>query len=83
MRRIKMNKNIFEGKWDQLKGQVKKKWGKLTDNDIKEIEGDRDKLIGKIKERYGKTQEEADKEVAGYENEFNNPTDPNSPTPRH
>lgn len=65
-----MNKNIFEGKWDQFKGSVKKNWGELTDDDLREIEGNRDRLVGKIKERYGKSQEEADKEVNDYENKM-------------
>ena len=62
-----MNKNIFEGKWDQFKGSVKKNWGELTDDDLREIEGNRDRLVGKIKERYGKSQEEAEREVDQYE----------------
>lgn len=65
-----MNKDIFKGKWGQLKGNVKKKWGNLTDDDLRVIEGSRDRLIGKIKERYGKSQEEAEKEVDAYEKEL-------------
>jgi uncharacterized protein YjbJ (UPF0337 family) len=58
-----MNKDIFEGTWKQLTGQVKATWGKLTDDDMKQIEGNRDKLIGKLQERYGWTKEQATKEV--------------------
>ncbi|GAF63133.1 CsbD family protein [Alkalihalobacillus trypoxylicola] len=53
----------WKGKWNQLKGEAKKKWGKLTDDDIQQVDGDKDKLVGKIQERYGKTKEEAKKEV--------------------
>lgn len=58
-----MNKDIFEGNWRQFSGQVKQTWGKLTDDDMKQIEGSQDKLIGKLQERYGWTREQATKEV--------------------
>ena len=64
-----MEKKTFEGKWDQLKGDARKKWGKLTDQDMEEVKGDKDKLKGKIKERYGKSKEEADKEVDDWNND--------------
>jgi uncharacterized protein YjbJ (UPF0337 family) len=57
-----MNEDLFKGKWNQLKGKVKAKWGKLTDDDLRQIEGNQEKLIGKIQERYGKEKEEAKKE---------------------
>jgi|GEM_PF-2400521 len=44
-----MNKK-WEGKWDQVKGGIKKNWGKLTDDDLKQIDGNKDKLVGKLKE---------------------------------
>lgn len=61
-----MNKEQMKGKWNQLKGEVKKQWGKLTDDDLDRIEGNRDILVGKIQERYGKTKEEAEREVDKY-----------------
>ena len=58
-----MNSDQFKGKWKQLKGEARSKWGKLTDDDVEQIGGEKDKLIGKIQERYGKTREEAEKEI--------------------
>lgn len=58
-----MNEDVLKGKWNQLKGDVKNKWGKLTDDDLKQVEGNREKLIGKVQEKYGKDREEAKKEV--------------------
>jgi len=46
-----------QGKWNQLKGEIKLKWGKMTDNDLLEAEGSADKLIGKIQERSGERRE--------------------------
>jgi uncharacterized protein YjbJ (UPF0337 family) len=55
-----MNWDQMEGKWMQVKGAVKERWGKLTDDDIDVIGGKKDKLIGKIQERYGITKAEAE-----------------------
>jgi uncharacterized protein YjbJ (UPF0337 family) len=48
-----MNQDQVKGKWNQLKGEIKKKWAKMTDDDLLEAEGDIDKLSGKIQERTG------------------------------
>jgi uncharacterized protein YjbJ (UPF0337 family) len=58
-----MNSDQMQGKWKQLKGSVKEKWGKLTDDDLDVIAGQQDQLLGKIQERYGITKEEAAKQV--------------------
>ncbi|MFP4383342.1 MAG: CsbD family protein [Spirochaetia bacterium] len=58
-----MNKDVFKGKWKQLKGDAKKQWGKLTDDDLTRVEGDSDKLAGVIQEKYGYEKEKAQKEV--------------------
>jgi len=41
-----MNWDQVEGKWKQLKGSVKQKWGKLTDSDLDYIAGKRDEFTG-------------------------------------
>ena len=58
-----MNWDIVEGKWNQLKGNVKQQWGKLTDDQLDVIAGKRDKLVGKIQESYGISRDEADTQV--------------------
>lgn len=58
-----MDKDIFKGKWEQLKGNVQKEWGKLTDDDLDKIKGDSKILVGKLQEKYGMTKDEAKKEV--------------------
>lgn len=55
-----MNKEIMEGKWKQLKGEIQNKWGKLTNDDLDVIDGNSEKFSGMIQERYGKSKEEAD-----------------------
>jgi len=58
-----MNWNQIEGKWKEVKGAVKEKWGKLIDDDLDVIAGKRDKLVGKLQQRYGITKEEAEKQT--------------------
>ena len=58
-----MNWDEVEGKWKQLRGSVKQKWGKLTDNDLDYIAGKRDQFAGKLQERYGLAKEAAQKQA--------------------
>jgi uncharacterized protein YjbJ (UPF0337 family) len=58
-----MNEDILKGKWNQLKGDVKMRWGDLTDDEVDMIEGRRDKLVGKLQEKYGYTKDRAEREV--------------------
>jgi uncharacterized protein YjbJ (UPF0337 family) len=58
-----MNWDQIEGKWKQYAGQLIEKWGRLTENDLKEIAGKRDQLIGKIQERYGIAKEEVERQI--------------------
>lgn len=58
-----MNWDQLEGKWKQMTGSVRSRWGKLTDSDLENIKGQRDQLVGKIQERYGLKKEEAQSQV--------------------
>ena len=57
-----MNKDTFSGQWNEIKGELKKRWGALNDDDLKRAEGDYDKLIGAIQERSGYARERARQE---------------------
>ena len=58
-----MNTDILKGKWNQLKGEVRNRWGKLTDDDVAQIQGNVEKMIGKLQERYGYAKDQVRKEV--------------------
>lgn len=58
-----MNWDQVKGKWKQTVGSAKVQWGKLTDDELTQVEGNRDKLVGKIQEKYGIAKEEAEKQV--------------------
>jgi len=57
-----MNRDIAEGKWNQMKGKIQAKWGDLTDDDLNRIKGRRDEFVGTMQEKYGKGKEEAERE---------------------
>jgi uncharacterized protein YjbJ (UPF0337 family) len=58
-----MNKDQWQGKWRQVRGTIKKEWGKLTDDELDQVQGDYDRLIGKIQERYGTSREEIERRL--------------------
>jgi uncharacterized protein YjbJ (UPF0337 family) len=56
-----MNDDVFGGMWKQIKGNVKAAFGKLTDDDLTEIEGNSEAMLGKLQERYGYTRADAER----------------------
>ena len=66
-----MNKAIIAGKWNQVKGQARTKWGDLTDDDLDVREGNAEYLAGKLQERYGWQRDRAEQEVRDFERTLN------------
>ena len=58
-----MNWDVVKGNWKQLKGELRKQWGKLTDDDWEEMAGEKDKILGKLQQRYGWSKEQAEREA--------------------
>ena len=58
-----MNKDILEGKWKQIRGEIRETWGELTDDELDQIAGKRDKLAGTLQEKYGWTVDEAERHI--------------------
>ena len=63
-----MNWDQIQGNWKQMTGQIKEKWGKLTDDDLTTIAGKRDQLAGILQQRYGYAKEVAEKELDAFTN---------------
>jgi len=63
-----MNTEMLRGRWNQLRGDIRSRWGKLTDDDLIHIQGESEKMIGKLQERYGYKRDQAEREL----NEFLN-----------
>jgi len=75
-----MNKDIFDGKWKQIRGEAKAWWGKLTDDDLDRAAGKFDVFTGLLQEKYGyshqRAVDEIDKHVTAYETKMKNKTVP-------
>jgi uncharacterized protein YjbJ (UPF0337 family) len=58
-----MNRDTLSGQWNQLKGSVREQWGKLTNDDLDQIQGKSEQLVGKLQERYGIARDEAQRQL--------------------
>jgi uncharacterized protein YjbJ (UPF0337 family) len=65
----------IESKWDQLKGDAKTTWAKLTEDDLAFVNGQRDRLVGKLQERYGTLKEQAYKDIDAWVTKLGNKID--------
>lgn len=57
-----MNKDILKGKWSEVKGSAKKRWGKLTNNDTMVVSGKKEELVGTLQTKYGHSKDKAEGE---------------------
>jgi uncharacterized protein YjbJ (UPF0337 family) len=58
-----MNRDIFDGKWKQVRGAIQQRWGDLSDDDLNTLHGRYDLFVGLLQEKYGHTRERAEKEI--------------------
>ena len=61
-----MNWDRIQGDWKQFAGKIKIQWGKLTDDDLTQINGKEEELEGKIQERYGYAREKIKKDIEAW-----------------
>lgn len=61
-----MNEDMLKGKWSEIKGEVKKQWGKLTDDDMMAISGEKEKLLGVLQTKYGYAKDKAEEEFKSF-----------------
>ena len=64
-----MNEDIFKGQWKQLRGEVRQRWNKLTDDDLDVVDGKLESLEGRLQERYGWEKERIQTEIDGWRKE--------------
>jgi len=58
------NENTIKGKWLEIKGEIKKAWGNLTDDELDKTKGDMKQIGGLIQQKYGEAQEISDKKLS-------------------
>jgi uncharacterized protein YjbJ (UPF0337 family) len=56
-----MSQETLKEEWSQLRERVRKRWARLTTDDLDQIEGDREILVGRLQERYGRTREQVER----------------------
>lgn len=65
-----MNNDIVAGKWTQLKGRIREKWGELTDDDFDVAQGNAEYLSGKLQERYGWAKDRTEREIKQFTDDW-------------
>jgi uncharacterized protein YjbJ (UPF0337 family) len=63
-----MNNNTVQGNWTEIKGKIKAKWGKISDDEIESLKGNLTQLSGKIQTAYGYAKDRAEKEFTEFQN---------------
>lgn len=53
---MSINQNVAQGQWKEIKGEVLKVWGKLTDDELEKTKGDMMAISGIIQKKYGENQ---------------------------
>jgi uncharacterized protein YjbJ (UPF0337 family) len=71
-----MNRDTLKGQWKQVKGEVKRRWGKLTDDELDQVEGSFEKLVGRVQERYGYQRDQAEREIDEFLTTYKEPVGP-------
>ena len=66
--------DILLGNWHELKGQVRQRWGKLTDDDFTRLNGKNDELVGVLQQRYGYGKAQAEIEINHWLSDLDRPT---------
>lgn len=59
-----MNKDIIQGKWKEIKGDLRKAWGNITDDEWEQTKGDATAIAGVLQKRYGFAKEDAQQKVS-------------------
>jgi uncharacterized protein YjbJ (UPF0337 family) len=70
----KMNEDVIKGKWKEIKGGIKEKWGKLTDDEITQVEGKQDQLLGLLQKKYGYSKDQAEQEYKQFMAHYDKPS---------
>ena len=58
-----MNWDQIEGKWKEISGSFREKFGQLTNNDVENLGGKKDQMVGTLQQKYGHSKEEAERHL--------------------
>ncbi|MBK9322845.1 MAG: CsbD family protein [Bdellovibrionaceae bacterium] len=58
---MKANQNVIKGHWLEMKGEIQKAWGRLTDDELEQTKGDMKAVGGLIQQKYGKAEDKTER----------------------
>jgi len=65
-----MDNNVFEGKWEEFKGEVRKVWGKITGDELESTKGDVQSISGLIQQKYGHSKDDVSQKLTEMKDRF-------------
>lgn len=65
-----MDKNVFEGAWTEVKGEIRKVWGKITGDELESTKGDVESISGLVQQKYGHTKDEVSAKLTEMKDRF-------------
>ncbi len=72
-----MNKDQIHGKWNEIKGEITKAWGKITNDELDQAKGNATELAGLVQRKYGTAKDEASKKIDGIFEKYSSESDVN------
>jgi uncharacterized protein YjbJ (UPF0337 family) len=78
-----MNWDVIEGRWQEMKGKLKTKWAKLTDDDLDAVGGKRVELLGRLQQRYGYKKDEAEQHLDDWMKSVSEPQPDSGSSSKH
>lgn len=65
-----MNQSQMAGKWKEIKGEIRKAWGELTDDQLEQTKGNMESISGLIQQKFGLTKEQASQKLNSVYSKF-------------
>ena len=61
-----MNADVMSGSWDQMRTEVRRRWSKLSDQDLSSVKGEVDRLVDAVQDKYGYSRRKAREQVSRF-----------------
>jgi len=58
-----LTREELQGSWTSLKGQIRERWGQITDDELQQVHGDAEQFLGLLQRKTGQSRQELEKFV--------------------
>jgi uncharacterized protein YjbJ (UPF0337 family) len=65
-----MTEDAVRGKWQEIKGDIQRTWGRITDDELNQTKGDFKALAGLVQQRYGLGKKQFDETLSTVLNRY-------------